>query len=79
MSKIFCALLWYLTSYKMVIRLAVPEILGMVVFHPPNQMPVSCQKEQMPLTGKGLSPNYDIFSTFSIEMYHYVVQNASAL
>ena len=44
---------WGLTSGKnfMVIRPAVPEILGVVIFHIPlPQMPVSCPKEQMLLT-----------------------------
>ena len=26
---------------------------------------------------KGLSPNYAIYSTFTIEMYHYIVHNGS--
>ena len=27
---------------------------------------------------KRLSPNYDIFSIFCLEMWHYIVQNGSA-
>ena len=45
---------WGLTSGKnfMVIRPAVPEILGGVV--PPPQMLLGCQKQQMLLTVKGI-------------------------
>ena len=58
----FRASLWYLTSGKnfMVIRPAVPDILGGVV--PPPMMLLGCQKQQMLLTVKRNLPSDQLYS-----------------
>ena len=56
----------------MVIPFVVPEILG-----GGDQMPLSCQKRQMRLSVKGLVTNQAIYSTLSLEMYHFLVHNSN--